>query len=233
MRAFFRLFIFLLVISAVNCSTDREKMPIVVSSKNYTYLALGDSYTKGESVCNTCGFPIQLSDSLKKNILPQDNFIVKEIAQTGWTTSDLKQAIASENPSNNYNLVTLLIGVNNQYQRRSFSLYEQEFPELVSIATQKAAGIKNNVIVISIPDYAFTPFGSGNAKISAEIDMYNNFAKDYCAANGIKFINITNITRAGLINPNLVASDGLHPSEIAYTKFVQSILPMSRKSLGL
>lgn len=145
----------------------------------------------------------------------------------------LKNAIASQNPANNYDLVTLLIGVNNQYQNKPFSLYEQEFPELVNISIQKAKGNKNNVIVVSIPDYAYTPFGNGNATISSQIDTYNSFAENYCIQNNITFVNITDITREGLAQPTLVANDGLHPSDLAYARFVERILPKAKVILGL
>jgi lysophospholipase L1-like esterase len=208
-----------------SCSTDNA---MVISSTNYKYLALGDSYTIGQSVCESCRFPVQLKDSIGKYLNANDTFQVKVIATTGWTTTNLKTAIAAENPTNDYDLVTLLIGVNNQYRRQPFSLYELEFPELVNTAIQKAKGDKKNVIVVSIPDYAFTPFGNGNTTISAEIDSYNVFAENYCNTNNISFITITDITRLGLAQPELVANDGLHPSSIAYGKFVERILPQAR-----
>ncbi len=213
----------------LSCSAEKS-MPNTESPtpKNYKYLALGDSYTIGQSVCATCRFPVQLKDSIGKYLNTTDTFQVQIIATTGWTTTNLKSAIATENPTNDYDLVTLLIGVNNQYQHKPFSLYEQEFPELVTTAIQKAKGDKNNVIVVSIPDYAYTPFGGGNTTISTEIDTYNNFAENYCNANNITFINITDITRLGLAQPELVASDGLHPSAIAYAKFVKRLLPEAR-----
>ena len=139
------------------------------SQNDYNILALGDSYTIGESVCETCRFPEQLKDSLKLIFGPEKSFTLKIIAKTGWTTTSLINAVQNENPTNNYDLVTLLIGVNNQYQNRSFSIYETEFPELVNTAISKANGNKNNVIVISIPDYAYTPFGRGNTSISYDI----------------------------------------------------------------
>lgn len=144
----------------------------------------------------------------------------------------LKSAIALQNPAEDYDLVTLLIGVNNQFQNRPFSFYEQEFPELVDIAIQKAKGDKKNVIVVSIPDYAFTPFGQGNPSISEGIFQYNEFAKNYCLANGITYIFITDITRQGLLRPELVASDGLHPSKLAYAKFVERILPEAKAKIA-
>lgn len=192
------------------------------------YLALGDSYTIGQSVCETCRFPEQLKQSLRN--MYSNTISLKIIATTGWTTSNLLSAINTQNPEPNYDLVTLLIGVNNQYQRRNFSVYEQEFPELVNKAIMLAKGDRKNVVVISIPDYAYTPYGqsvAGNQStmISTEIDQYNNFAEKYCTNNNVAFVSITDITRLGLNNPNLVASDGLHPSEMAYKLFVERMMP--------
>ena len=191
---------------------------------SFKILSLGDSYTIGQSVCETCRFPEQLKAGLINN-LENSSIGLQIIAQTGWTTTNLINAIETEDPSTNFDLVTLLIGVNNQYQGKPFSIYEQEFPELVNTAIEKANGDSANVIVVSIPDYAFTPFGNGNASISQEIDEYNDFAEDYCDLNGISYVYITDITRNGLVNPELVASDNLHPSELAYSKFVERILP--------
>jgi len=202
----------------------------------YHYLALGDSYTIGQSVCETCRFPEQLKDSLKNHLNASDKITVKVVAQTGWTTSNLKTAITNENLISEYDLVTLLIGVNNQYQNKPFLLYETEFPELLQKAIILAKGNKNRVIVISIPDYAFTPFGQSSSNpqsISNELDNYNLFAKNYAESQGIIFINITDITRNGLNNPDLVASDNLHPSKLAYSKFVERILPDAKNILGI
>lgn len=221
-----------IVVLTISCSKD-TLAPNETPPRNLRYLALGDSYTIGQSVCTTCRFPEQLKDSIKKRLNSNDLISLNVIAQTGWTTTNLKSAIANQNPSTNYDLVTLLIGVNNQYQNKPFSLYEQEFPELVAIAIEKAQGKKENVIVVSIPDYAYTPFGNGNTTISTQIDTYNTFAQNYCTTNNITFINITDITRLGLAQPNLVATDGLHPSELAYSKFVERILPQAKNKLGL
>lgn len=232
MKNLFKISCLLLFTLLVNCSAN-DTMQTSSSGKTIKYLALGDSYTIGQSVCETCRFPIQLQNELKNYLTSKDVFVTNVIAQTGWTTTNLKSAIASQNPTNDYDLVTLLIGANNQYQNRPFSLYEQEFPELVNIAIDKAKGIKANVIVVSIPDYAYTPFGNGNTTISTQIDAYNAFAENYCIQNNITFVNITDITRQGLSQPNLVASDGLHPSEIAYSKFVERIFPKAKVVLGL
>ncbi len=204
------------------------------AAKTFKILSLGDSYTIGQSVCEACRFPNQLKDSLQNYFSDEDTFNLDIIAQTGWTTNSLKNNINSSNPDADKDLVTLLIGVNNQYQGIAFSLYETQFPELVETAKRLAKGNKNNVVVISIPDYAYTPFGQNSInspKISTELDTYNTFAKNYCATNNITFVNITDITRMGLQNTNLVAIDGLHPSELAYTKFVERLLPLAIEKL--
>jgi acyl-CoA thioesterase-1 len=208
-------------------------VPTTPISASINYLALGDSYTIGQSVCETCRFPEQLKSGLK-SIYPQSNFSLRIIATTGWTTTNLISAINTQNPDSNYDLVTLLIGVNNQYQGRDFSIYEKEFPQLVTKSIALAKGDKKNVIILSIPDYAYTPFGKmamNQEKISSEINQYNTFAENYCMLNGISFVSITDITRQGLNNPALVAADGLHPSEAAYKMFVERMLPKVKMAL--
>ncbi|MGO4772785.1 SGNH/GDSL hydrolase family protein [Flavobacterium sp. W22_SRS_FK3] len=245
---FRQIVIVLLSIFLLSCSSDETaletvtpntppviQIPVTPISSSVNYLALGDSYTIGQSVCETCRFPEQLKSSLKKKYT-QTSFSLKVIATTGWTTTNLISAISQQNPEPNYDLVTLLIGVNNQFQERGFSLYEKEFPEVVTKAIMLAKGDKKNVIVVSIPDYAYTPYGmmygtAGRTKISEEIDQYNTFAENYCKTNNIVFVGITDITRQGLSNPNLVASDGLHPSESAYALFVERILPKAKAVL--
>jgi acyl-CoA thioesterase-1 len=227
------LFVLLLITS---CDSDNYESdfipnpPVTNPLKTVSYLALGDSYTIGQSVCETCRFPEQLKKNLE-NSNPNTTYGLKIIAQTGWTTTSLISAINAQSLTPNYDLVTLLIGVNNQYQNRTFSVYEKEFPELVNKAIALAKGDKSNLIVVSIPDYAYTPAGqqfNNPEKISTEIDNYNAFAKQYCLANNIEFVFITDITRNGLLNPLLVASDGLHPSELAYSYFVERILPKAK-----
>jgi acyl-CoA thioesterase I len=199
---------------------------------NFKILALGDSYTIGESVCDTCRFPEQLKQQLISETNSNKGFELKIIARSGWTTNDLLRSLDTQKDFD-YDLVTLLIGVNNQAQNYPFSTYETEFPQLIAKAILYAKSNKNNLMVISIPDYAFTPFGNGNSNISTDINKYNDFAQNYCITNNITFINITDISRMGFENPNLVASDGLHPSELAYSKFVERILPIAIQKLKL
>ena len=230
--------IFLLSCNSDETSSGTSDAPIIAIPKipiasSVKYLALGDSYTIGQSVCETCNFPEQLNSSLQA-IYPETKFSLKIIAKTGWKTNNLISAINTENPSSNYDLVTLLIGVNNQYQGISFSVYEKEFPELVTKSIALAKGDKKNVIVLSIPDYAYTRFGityGGTEQISTEIAQYNTFSENYCKANDITFVSITDITQKGLDYPSLVAGDGLHPSKEAYTLFVERILPKVKVAL--
>lgn len=206
-----------------------SEVPTTPIAQSINYLALGDSYTIGQSVCETCRYPEQLKARLKTTY-PETDFSLNVIARTGWTTTDLITEINRQNPNSNYDLVTLLIGVNNQYQHADFSVYEKEFPQLLSKAIALAKGDSKNVIVLSIPDYAYTPFAANYSdanrnKISTELDHYNSFAANYCSTKNVTFISITDITRQGLNNPSLVASDGLHPSETAYKMFVDKMIP--------
>lgn len=239
MRSFQFYFLFIFSLFLFNCSSDDSdntiddrdstNNPEDSAANQFKYLALGDSYTIGQGVCSSCRFPEQLKDSIMIRV-DDSSVDLDIIAQTGWTTTNLNEMINSQNPSSDYDLVTLLIGVNNQFQGRPFSLYEQEFDILLERAIGFAAGDHTKVIVVSIPDYAFTPFGqtsSNPGRISNEIDAYNSYALSAANARNVSFVNITDITRDGLENPNLVASDGLHPSERAYTKFVERILPLA------
>lgn len=209
-----------------SCSPEQNPSIYVdnPSNKQINYLALGDSYTIGQGVCTTCRFPEQLKFRIQ-TAFPNNPFLLQVIAKTGWTTTNLLSEINLVNPSTNFDLVTLLIGVNNQYQNKPFSLYEQEFPALVQKAVQLARGDKTNVIVVSIPDYAYTPYGQGSSTISSQINAYNTFAQNYCSQNQIEFMYITDITQQGLSNPELVAADGLHPSALAYAQFAERLLP--------
>lgn len=188
-------------------------------------LALGDSYTIGESVGLSSRWPMQLVDSIQKRGV--DCLPPKIIATTGWRTDNLKNAISrtkfkKEEP---FNVVSLLIGVNNYYQGKSAESYAPEFEELLKTAIQLAGGDKSSVFVLSIPDYGYTPFGKDNQqKISEGIDAYNAVNKSITDKYGIKYFNITDISRRGLDEPDLVAPDGLHPSEKMYSQWVEVIL---------
>ena len=212
-----------------NNSDETPNTENPATPKNFKLIALGDSYTIGQSVCESCRFPAQLKDSLQTRYTTLDTFNLEIIAQTGWTTTNLKNAISSANPPNDFDLVTLLIGVNNQYQNKPFELYETEFIDLVDTAVSLVGGNASKLIVVSIPDYAYTPFGqaSNALNISTQLELYNTYAQTYCADYNLKYVYITDITQQGLDNPALVATDNLHPSTLAYTKFVERILPLA------
>lgn len=202
--------------------------------RNFKILALGDSYTIGESVCRTCNFPEQLKERLASEFSSQDVFELEVVAQNGWTTTDLKSAIEEENLPDDFDLVTLLIGVNNQFQNQPFSLYETEFVELVNLAITLGATNPSNLIVLSMPDYSYTPFGQNfnTPTIRFEITAYNEFSQEYCESNQLSYVYITDITDQGLDNAFLVASDGLHPSTLAYSQFVDRLMPLALTKLN-
>jgi len=187
------------------------------------FLALGDSYTIGESVAPADRWPRQLFDSLANRGYEVDTLMI--IAETGWRTDDLIRAIEYANPASDYNLVSLLIGVNNQFQRQSLETYVVEFEELLNTAIQLAGGRKSSVFIVSIPDYGYTPFGQRNQTgISQEIDEFNDANRNIAIFYGIKYYDITPVSRLGLSNPELVAGDGLHPSKEMYSEWVKIIL---------
>ncbi|MCC4211645.1 SGNH/GDSL hydrolase family protein [Leeuwenhoekiella parthenopeia] len=212
--------------------TPASPNPDTELSGTYNYLALGDSYTIGESVCETCNYPMQLKTAFKNET--QADLSVKIIARTGWRTESLIQAIKGENPAQNQDLVTLLIGVNNQYQGGSLETYKIQFKELLETAVKLAKGDRDRVVVLSIPDYAFTPFGQSTTnpeEITAEINAFNEAAENIATSSDVSFLNITDITRKGIEDPELVALDALHPSEKAYAKFVERLLPIALEIL--
>jgi lysophospholipase L1-like esterase len=192
------------------------------SNKEFKFLALGDSYTIGESVAEKERWPVQLAAQLRaKGIKISDPEI---IATTGWRTDDLKNAILKENPSKDYDYVSLLIGVNNQYQGKSAAAYAPEFEELLKMAIEFAGGDKSKVFVVSIPDYGFTPFGKEKKEaITKAIDEFNAVNKSITKKYKIKYFDITPISRKGFEDTELVAGDGLHPSGKMYGEWVKVI----------
>ena len=198
---------------------DNQITPIT----NLQYLALGDSYTIGEGVDEEDRWPNQLARKLGEVQIEIQK--VEIIATTGWTTRDLLNGIEAGSPGKQ-DLVSLLIGVNNQYQKKPFEQFEREFSILLSQAIE-LAGNKDFVFVVSIPDYGVTPFGSGNAEgIGREIDKYNTHIAEVCEDRGIPFIDITGISREMGSGEGALTADRLHPSGIQYTRWTEAILPV-------
>ena len=209
----FSLFILLLFIGC------EKKQP------RQSYLALGDSYTIGESVPEKARWPIQLVKALKeKNILIDSP---KIIAKTGWTTEDLKKGIDEAILDFPYDWVSLLIGVNNQYQGKSLSAFKIEFEQLLSQAILFAGNKKERVFVVSIPDWGAMPFGENQdrAQIATEINNFNQVVYEISVQNEVTFIDITPISRTIDSIPTFIASDGLHPSANQYAAWVKEIVP--------
>lgn len=189
------------------------------------FLALGDSYTIGQGVSTSSRWPVQLLDSLQARGYSTDTLAI--IATTGWRTDQLLNAIAGKQlAQKQFNMVSLLIGVNNQYQNRPLAQYRPELEALIDSALRYVGGQTGRVFVLSIPDYAYTPFGQqGNPfTISQQIDVYNTIKRDVCDSLGIAYFNITDISRQGLTDPTLVATDQLHPSGRQYGLWVQRLM---------
>ena len=194
------------------------------------YLALGDSYTIGESVPAEARWPSQLVQQLRRSgVMIVDPRIV---AVTGWTTDELSAGMDQAQLAPAYDLVTLLIGVNDEYRGRPASDYRTAFATLLQRAIVLAGNHPQRVIVVSIPDWGTTPFARndarGAARIAHELDVYNAIARDETTRAGAHWVNITPISRQ---HADLVANDGLHPSAAQYTLWLDTILPIARRAL--
>ena len=198
------------------------------TSHSLTYLALGDSYTIGEGVADEERYPVQLVDAL--NQAGKFRFSPPQIiAQTGWTVDELEAGInASEIEVEGYDLVTLLIGVNNQYRGRSVAEFEMEFETMLKRAIGFARGRKDHVIVISIPDWGVTPFAKGKEvdpkKVALEINAFNNAKQAVCSQLGVAFVEITEDYREIGAKPEMVVDDELHPSGLVYSRWTEKLL---------
>lgn len=220
--------LFLLAFSLFCCVANAQKIRI---TEPVHFLALGDSYTIGQSVTAGQRWPAQFAAALSNSGYAVDE--VKIIAQTGWRTDDLQRAIQQQQPLTGFNLVSLLIGVNNQFQGGSIQTYAQQFEDLLRAAISFAGNIPEHVFVLSIPDYAYTPYGKQNAAISNQIDQFNAVNKSITENYKVRYIDITPISRNGINQPELVATDGLHPSGIMYGLWVQEIMKSVEKELGI
>jgi len=206
-----------IVFSLYSCEEKEAPQPTITVK----YLALGDSYTIGQGVEENERWPNQLSAQLESNDIDVQKTQI--IAQTGWKTSDLLNGIA-DSTLNEYDLISLLIGVNNQFWSQPFDVFQTEFDSLVNIAIE-AVG-KERIFIVSIPDYGVTPFGSSNSEnIANDIDMYNGYISERCAEEGFPFINVTEISRQLGDSDGALATDNLHPSGYQYSLWVNEMLP--------
>ena len=189
------------------------------------YLALGDSYTIGESVLESERWPNQLVDSLRERLGSHHEVLdATLVATTGWTTANLEGGMdAAQVDTAEWDLVSLLIGVNNQYQGLPIEAYGPEFSALLERAIALAGGDAGRVFVVSIPDYGYTPFGVNNQSIiSSELAQFNDTCRVRTVARGVAHFDITPISQEWPYTPGLVAADGLHPSGVQYGRWVAS-----------
>ena len=187
------------------------------------FLALGDSYTIGEAVEINERWPNRFVALLAEEGIHFETPQI--IATTGWTTDELSAAIDNENPQGTFDLVSLLIGVNNQYRGYSLESYSAEFEALLKRAITFAAGNETKTIAISIPDWGATPFAAdrNRQEITREIDAFNAVNKEISAKYGVSYIDITPHSRLALHDTTLTASDALHPSGKVYSHWAKLV----------
>ena len=216
------------------CSVQRPA-PAGAGAAGVSFLALGDSYTIGEGAAEAARWPVQLAALAR-----QQGLALREptiIARTGWTTAELQTAIAEARPPATYGLVTLLIGVNNQYRGQGVARYRPEFRALLHEAIGLAGGRPGRVVVLSVPDWGQSPFGQRQgadpAAAGAEIDRFNAVAQDECRQAGVAFVDITPLTRAAAPDRRQFARDGLHYSRAQMRQWAERVLPVVRAQLAL
>ena len=221
-----------LIFCCNSCATPSPPAPSV-AAPGVSFLALGDSYTIGEGEAETARWPVQLAVLAR-----QQGQAVQEpaiIARTGWTTADLQAAVAAAQPASTYGLVSLLIGVNNQYRGQGVARYRPEFRALLQAAIGFAGGRPGRVVVLSIPDWGQSPFGQQQgrdvAAIGLEIDQFNAVAQDECRQAGVAYVDITPLTRAAAPDRSQFTRDGLHYSRAQMQQWAERVLPVVQAQL--
>ncbi len=197
-----------------NLNTPRESP--------YSFIALGDSYTIGEGVNEDERWPNQFVDVAYESGVDFDQPMI--IAETGWKTYDLLNAIDQTNFTKKYDYISLLIGVNNQFNSRPIDEFEEDLNKLMD----EMKRIKKNdgsIIIISIPDWGYTPFGESSdmSDISEQINLFNSSLRKFATTNGLKYVDVTEISRRGINEPDLITNDNLHPSGIMYLEWAKKI----------
>ncbi len=198
-----------------------------------TYLALGDSYTIGESVAVADRWPNQVVARFRASGMKVLDPVI--VAVTGWTTAELDAGINDAQIKGTFDLVTLLIGVNNQYRSQPLSRYEKEFAGLLERALTFADKKPSRVVVVSIPDWGVTPFAKRDKRsaeqIGKELDAYNAAQEAICKTKGVAFVDITAVSRQRGAEAAMVAPAGLHPSGKMYTLWTDLIEPVARQAI--
>lgn len=209
---------------------EQNVIDIFDEERNNTlsFLALGDSYSVGEGLEGEQNWPERLFDSIKKN---EDSF--KIIAETGFSTNELIQAIDNAGLEKRYSLISIQIGVNDQFRGNSIALFKQDFQKLVQRIKENELTKQASVFVVSIPDWGATPFGSSwdRIRVTSEIDAFNRIIKGVCYTNNILYIDITQLSRIDPNNWIFVTEDGLHPSSLMYGLWLNKITPLVKELL--
>ncbi len=217
------------ILLLVACTQRSNESVMIVnpdaSASKYSFLSLGDSYTIGESASASDCWSVQLATMLQKEGVDMGSPDI--IARTGWTTAELQDAIKASDNKKTYDLVSLLIGVNNQYREQSQDRYRTEFKELLQTAINFAGGKPGRVFVLSIPDWGASPFAQGRnqKQIASEIDAFNAIAKEEAEKLSIAYVDITPLTRKAAGNDTQFASDGLHYSGQQMRLWAEKALP--------
>ncbi len=205
--------------------------PVGETERTIRLLALGDSYTIGEGVEPPERWPSLLVERMRgEGVAMADPVIV---ATTGWTTADLLGGIQDARPQGPFDLVTLLIGVNDQYRGLELDGYRERFRDLLERAIGFAGGDLGRTIVVSIPDWGVTPFAAGRdrAGIANEIDAFNDVARGMALDRGVRYVHVTDLSRDAADRTEMHASDGLHPSGAQYRTWTDRIAPEVRRAL--
>jgi len=221
--------------STATAQQSPKKAKAMHPASTHAYLALGDSYTIGESVSESARWPVQLVARLKEHGIAID--APRIIATTGWTTDELSAAMDDSTFAPPYALVTLMIGVNNQYRGRDLHEYREQFDALLVRAIHLAGNDATRVIVLSIPDWGATPFGHASGRdltqITAQVDAFNAAAREAAKTRGAAWIDVTPASREVTHHPELAAHDGLHPSAAMYARWVDLVLPVAEARLRM
>lgn len=240
-RLWFVLACSIMLVTACSAAGERGKTAVSETGTRATeregparFLALGDSYTIGESVASDQRWPVQLVKALRSEGIEIQS--PRIIAETGWTTDELADAVQAAEPEHRFDLVSLMIGVNNQYRGRAVDDFREELDRLIERAIRLAGGSAGRVILISIPDWGVTPYARKDERsperIAAEIDAFNDVIRELAKRHGTRHVNVTDISREVADDILLVANDGLHPSPQQYRRWTKRILPVAREILG-
>ncbi|MBN1306104.1 MAG: SGNH/GDSL hydrolase family protein [Anaerolineales bacterium] len=221
----------LMLLSACTTNTSTETMRQPTHS--IRLLALGDSYTSGAGVEPPESWPFQLSERLYQSGIETADMQV--IAQNGWATEDLLAGMEAANLQGEYDLVVLLIGVNNQFRMYGIDQYREEFGLILGRAIRLAGDDPTRVVVLSIPDWSVTPFAAGYnvARIGAEINTYNDINRESATQTGAGYVDVTGISRQAARDRSLLARDGLHPAGKMYAMWVDEMLPVILLAVGV